>query len=181
MDDEEAFSSRQSSSAHIRSYSTEDDYIQKANDLETEEVPVKSHTTKAGAIEKETAPVALVSDRSRKWHGMSRNLTRLEISGKDDQVKSLSIENVLPAEDVIDATEAEPSADRKAVTSRKSFQLGKQLSCRWTTGAGPRIGCVRNYPPEIQCQALEHVNLSPRSMESSRSFFSTRTLSVLGQ
>lgn len=45
----------------------------------------------------------------------------------------------------------------------KSFQLGKQLSCKWTTGAGPRIGCVRDYPSELQFRALEKVNLSPRS------------------
>lgn len=45
----------------------------------------------------------------------------------------------------------------------KSYQLGKQLSFRWTTGAGPRIGCVRDYPSELQLRALEQVNLSPRS------------------
>ncbi|XP_022153743.1 IQ domain-containing protein IQM2-like [Momordica charantia] len=45
----------------------------------------------------------------------------------------------------------------------KSYQLGKQLSCRWTTGAGPRIGCVRDYPSELQLRALEQVSLSPRS------------------
>ncbi|KAK6925787.1 hypothetical protein RJ641_007506 [Dillenia turbinata] len=45
----------------------------------------------------------------------------------------------------------------------KSFQLGKLLSCKWTTGAGPRIGCVRDYPSELQVRALEQVNLSPRS------------------
>ncbi|PWA45753.1 hypothetical protein CTI12_AA514560 [Artemisia annua] len=28
----------------------------------------------------------------------------------------------------------------------KSFQLANQLSCRWTTRGGPRIGCVRDYP-----------------------------------
>ncbi|KAJ8770152.1 hypothetical protein K2173_011247 [Erythroxylum novogranatense] len=44
-----------------------------------------------------------------------------------------------------------------------SYQLGKQLSCKWTTGAGPRIGCVRDYPSKLQFQALEKVNLSPRS------------------
>ncbi|KAE8673633.1 protochlorophyllide-dependent translocon component 52 [Hibiscus syriacus] len=32
----------------------------------------------------------------------------------------------------------------------KSYQLGKQLSCKWTTGAGPRIGCVRDFPSELQ-------------------------------
>lgn len=44
----------------------------------------------------------------------------------------------------------------------KSYQLGKQLSCKWTTGAGPRIGCVRDYPCKLQFRALEQVNLSPR-------------------
>ncbi|WOL17567.1 IQ domain-containing protein IQM1-like [Canna indica] len=50
----------------------------------------------------------------------------------------------------------------------KSYQLGKQLSCKWTTGAGPRIGCVRDYPSELQFQALEQVSLSPRSPKTSR-------------
>ncbi|XP_010535930.1 PREDICTED: IQ domain-containing protein IQM2-like [Tarenaya hassleriana] len=53
----------------------------------------------------------------------------------------------------------------KRMTSERetgSFQLGKQLSCRWTTGAGPRIGCVRDYPSEMQFRALNQLNLSPR-------------------
>ncbi|CAN4114137.1 unnamed protein product [Withania somnifera] len=45
----------------------------------------------------------------------------------------------------------------------KSYQLGKQLSCRWSTGAGPRIGCLRDYPSQLQSHALEQVSLSPRS------------------
>lgn len=45
----------------------------------------------------------------------------------------------------------------------KSYQLAQRLSCKWTTGAGPRIGCVRDYPTELQNRALEEVNLSPRS------------------
>ncbi|KAL0900194.1 hypothetical protein Bca101_084155 [Brassica carinata] len=64
----------------------------------------------------------------------------------------------------------------KRINSKKesrSFQLGKQLSCRWTTGAGPRIGCVRDYPSELQFQALEQVNLSPRSASVSRLCFSS--------
>ncbi|XP_002514129.2 IQ domain-containing protein IQM1 [Ricinus communis] len=38
----------------------------------------------------------------------------------------------------------------------------EHLTCNWTTGAGPRIGCVRDYPTELQSRALEQVNLSPR-------------------
>ncbi|XP_021805056.1 IQ domain-containing protein IQM1 [Prunus avium] len=41
------------------------------------------------------------------------------------------------------------------------FDLGKRLSCKWTSGTGPRIGCVRDYPAELQSRALEQVNLSP--------------------
>lgn len=44
-----------------------------------------------------------------------------------------------------------------------SYQLGNQLSLKWTTGAGPRIGCVADYPVELRVQALEFVNLSPRT------------------
>ncbi|XP_042492492.1 IQ domain-containing protein IQM2-like [Macadamia integrifolia] len=51
----------------------------------------------------------------------------------------------------------------------KSYQLGKQLSCKWTTGAGPRIGCVRDYPSELQLRVLERVNLSPRSARANSS------------
>ncbi|KAJ6914821.1 IQ domain-containing protein IQM1-like [Populus alba x Populus x berolinensis] len=42
------------------------------------------------------------------------------------------------------------------------FDMSKRLSCKWTSGYGPRIGCVRDYPAELQCRALEQVNLSPR-------------------
>ncbi|XWS70022.1 hypothetical protein CRYUN_Cryun03dG0013400 [Craigia yunnanensis] len=42
------------------------------------------------------------------------------------------------------------------------FNLGKRLSYKWTTGVGPRISCVRDYPSELQSKALEQVNLSPR-------------------
>lgn len=44
----------------------------------------------------------------------------------------------------------------------QSYQLAKQLSSRWTTGAGPRIGCMRDYPQELQNKVLEQAHLSPR-------------------
>ncbi|CAJ2677418.1 unnamed protein product [Trifolium pratense] len=61
----------------------------------------------------------------------------------------------------------------------KSYQLGKQLSFKWTTGAGPRIGCVRDYPCELQFRALEQVNLSPRSGARTKSSFTLRSTSSL--
>ncbi|KAA3470925.1 IQ domain-containing protein IQM2-like isoform X2 [Gossypium australe] len=57
----------------------------------------------------------------------------------------------------------------------KSYQLGKQLSCKWTTGAGPRIGCVRDYPSGLQFRALEQVNLSPRSTSYLKPYFSPQS------
>ncbi|CAL9761864.1 unnamed protein product [Musa acuminata subsp. burmannicoides] len=46
----------------------------------------------------------------------------------------------------------------RRINSKKgltSCQLGKQLSFKWATGTGPRIACVRDYPSELQCRALE--------------------------
>ncbi|KAL0460499.1 UNVERIFIED_CONTAM: IQ domain-containing protein IQM2 [Sesamum latifolium] len=62
----------------------------------------------------------------------------------------------------------------------KSYQLGKQLSCRWSTGAGPRIGCLRDYPSGLQSHALEQVNLSPRSKRRIRVEFLSRASTPTG-
>ncbi|KAI3794832.1 hypothetical protein L1987_37471 [Smallanthus sonchifolius] len=53
------------------------------------------------------------------------------------------------------------------------FHLGQQLSCKWSTGAGPRIGCLRDYPAELQSHALEQANLSPKSAPGSLRFTNT--------
>ncbi|KAL6841738.1 hypothetical protein ACP4OV_028250 [Aristida adscensionis] len=65
--------------------------------------------------------------------------------------------------------EEQPGVPREKILQRisskkgaKSYQLGKQVSFKWTTGAGPRIVCVRDYPSELQLRALERVHLSPR-------------------
>ncbi|KAK3405831.1 IQ domain-containing protein IQM3 [Eucalyptus grandis] len=43
----------------------------------------------------------------------------------------------------------------------RSYQLGHQLSRKWSTGAGPRIGCVADYPVQLREKALGFVKLSP--------------------
>ncbi|KAM7261806.1 hypothetical protein ACFE04_020883 [Oxalis oulophora] len=54
----------------------------------------------------------------------------------------------------------------------RSYQLANHLSCKWTTGAGPRIGCMRDYPLELQAQVLEQAHLSPRARDGQYSPFS---------
>ncbi|KAL2332263.1 hypothetical protein Fmac_019844 [Flemingia macrophylla] len=43
-----------------------------------------------------------------------------------------------------------------------SVEENKPMSSKWTTGVGPRIGCVREYPEKFQVQAFEQLKLSPR-------------------
>ncbi|KAK6941364.1 hypothetical protein RJ641_026741 [Dillenia turbinata] len=52
--------------------------------------------------------------------------------------------------------------DETNVEEPPLYNSAKRLSCKWTTGAGPRISCVRDYPTELQFRALEQVHLSPR-------------------
>ncbi|XP_052181677.1 IQ domain-containing protein IQM1-like [Diospyros lotus] len=55
-------------------------------------------------------------------------------------------------------------------------EQGKRASSTtWTTGAGPRIGCVREYPVELQLQALEQMNLSPRDRSRPTGLFPSTT------
>lgn len=51
------------------------------------------------------------------------------------------------------------------IVEAQEFEFGKRFSRKWSTsGHSPRIVCVRDYPAQLQFQALEHVNLSPRTM-----------------
>ncbi|KAF8097039.1 hypothetical protein N665_0296s0022 [Sinapis alba] len=58
--------------------------------------------------------------------------------------------------------EVEMPSDQQEERARPVFDPAKRLSCKWSSGYGPRIGCVRDYPMELQTQALEQVSLSPR-------------------
>ncbi|KAJ6323126.1 hypothetical protein OIU77_012876 [Salix suchowensis] len=49
----------------------------------------------------------------------------------------------------------------KSKKEASSYQLGNQLSLKWSTGAGPRIGCVADYPLKLREQALTFVYHSP--------------------
>lgn len=60
-------------------------------------------------------------------------------------------------------TEQEAHSSEQPPANGDASEHGKNhLMCRWSTGTGPRIRCVRDYPQDLQSRALEHVNLSPR-------------------
>ncbi|CAL9182953.1 unnamed protein product [Musa hybrid cultivar] len=50
---------------------------------------------------------------------------------------------------------------------KPTFELGNHIQRNWTTGFGPRISCVRDYPVDLQFKALEQLNLSPKVTPSS--------------
>lgn len=84
-------------------------------------------------------------------------------------------EFMVPKKNLFDEDDDEEEENEKDILKEKiirridshkvmrSYQLAQQLSSRWSTGAGPRIGCMRDYPFELQCRVLEQVNLSPRA------------------
>ena len=62
----------------------------------------------------------------------------------------------LPAVDIVkeEATDVQEPAKMMMASRRPSF--------KWSTPTGARIGCLQNYPADVQSMALEQVNLSPR-------------------
>ncbi|EEE62649.1 hypothetical protein OsJ_17452 [Oryza sativa Japonica Group] len=58
--------------------------------------------------------------------------------------------------------EHKATSSSAASTTAAAAAAENHLPCRWSTGTGPRIRCVRDYPQDLQSRALEHVNLSPR-------------------
>ncbi|GMH16535.1 hypothetical protein Nepgr_018376 [Nepenthes gracilis] len=107
------------------------------------------------------------------------DLTSVKRYSYDDEAPSKIVRDKPNPEETVDRDtvlhkmdSVSSDLDRKAHDSQKPsmegragqpvFDMAKRLSCKWTTGAGPRIGCVRDYPTDLQSRALEQVNLSPR-------------------
>ncbi|KAG5547175.1 hypothetical protein RHGRI_013001 [Rhododendron griersonianum] len=95
---------------------------------------------------------------------------------KPDPVTSLAL-NTQSEEDTTNTSYVDVAVEEASITTdhqeqedmepvdanvQAPFDFAKRLSCKWSTGTGPRIGCVRDYPTELQFQALEQVNLLPR-------------------
>ncbi|KAI3822929.1 hypothetical protein L1987_10530 [Smallanthus sonchifolius] len=205
-DDNESLS-KPGTSLHIRSHSSEEDVSEKelldTEDVHVEDHTSKMAIVMKQISEIATYLPLESPKKSRLSRSSSRKLSTLRIPNKDDTLLNFNTENqadgatnssVSPqihspsAHDKSDDEEVEPKLEdtvpKKSILQRidshkgtKSFQLGRQLSCKWSTGAGPRIGCLRDYPTELQSHALEQANLSPKSAPCShkhtiKSFFS---------
>ncbi|GMJ07135.1 hypothetical protein like AT3G13600 [Hibiscus trionum] len=202
VDEEETLVGKQSSN-HLRSNSSEEDFV-----LEPEEISAGDSIKEVGDSREQETSAALETPKSRRLLSLRRKLTNLEIpkrtelfemSKGDHRTVVPSCNGDLMDSDLEDGYETEEEATApehktgevedipkesivKRINSRKgmnSYQLGKQLSCKWTSGAGPRIGWVRDYPSELQFRALEQVNLSPRSASYQKLYFSPRPTSGL--
>ncbi|CAI8584071.1 unnamed protein product [Vicia faba] len=95
------------------------------------------------------------------------NVKRCAIDDDTYSTKSLNDMNE-PQQTKVPPTPKINASDNNNVTTIHkmdvvaAFNATRRLSCKWSTGAGPRIGCVRDYPEHLQSKALEQVNLSPR-------------------
>lgn len=138
------------------------------------EIPKRSGVFEGQENEKETLVQTYSSFEMEESLTSGQETEESLLSDHSDSTKNFDDENdieIIPEESIL-----------KRINSHKetkSYQLGRQLSCKWTTGAGPRIGCVRDYPSELQFRALEQVNLSPRSGTRTKSSFALRSATSL--
>lgn len=156
-DDKEYLGKQSSIIAHIATHSSEDEDHTFEKTVEDQDMP-------------------LVSTKKAKFIG-GFTLNALEIPNNNDLYVKLKTENrsFKESKSVLDGysddeheQEMEESIIQRINSHKetKSFQLGRQLSCKWSTGVGPRIGCLRDYPSKLQSHALEQANLSPKSLRS---------------
>ncbi|KAL1540938.1 IQ domain-containing protein IQM2-like [Salvia divinorum] len=169
---------------HMRNISSGDDLT------EREQLEMEEHIAEHSSFLKVNSGVNLNKLDAR---NSSSNLT-LEIPSRDERLKvevktggSPSRSFILAEEEMNICEEEDETIPEESILKRinshkgmKSYQLGKQLSCKWSTGAGPRIGCLRDYPPGLQTHALEQLNLSPRSRRRLRFDFPSRASTPTG-
>ncbi|XP_030458630.2 IQ domain-containing protein IQM2-like [Syzygium oleosum] len=202
--DEEVMTPSSRSSLYLRNNPSEEDLMQKAD---ASEIDVSTLTeVETDSLNKESGDSSdLELRKPRHLQSFGRKLTSLEVPKQHQSFEDLESENLDGYETTEEPFASEPNYNilkpnsfnkhkenevettpEELVLQRinshkesKSSQPVKQLSCKWTTGAGPRIGYVRDHPPELRARALEHVNLSPRSAGFSRSYFSPQSASAV--
>lgn len=196
------------SSGHLRSHSSEEDFTEnivedsvaadKANLIETESASalIAPSTRQFQVLGRELSNLEIPKN-GNVFEGLENEVEGVEQSVSFQMESHTSVQETAQEAFVpeLDHTTSEKNLSddndvetipQESILKRinshkemKSYQLGKQLSCKWTTGAGPRIGCVRDYPCELQFRALEQVNLSPRSGSRSKSCFASRSTTGL--
>ncbi|CAH8341899.1 unnamed protein product [Eruca vesicaria subsp. sativa] len=97
------------------------------------------------------------------------DLTNVKRCTVNEEYSSFKYEEETKEEETENENITEDKEEEKD-TQRPVFELSKRLSCKWTSGVGPRIGCVRDYPMELQSQAFEQVSMSPRISPASARF-----------
>ncbi|XP_010257609.1 PREDICTED: IQ domain-containing protein IQM2-like [Nelumbo nucifera] len=181
----------------LRGNRSEQHLVQKVTDVEKEGVNTNNLTGETTASVKQDTNEMAEPEESARNHLLKRRLTNLLIPKRNDlfdpsEKQGLSIgimgseqDFVVPKRNLLEDEEENKDqvVPKESILERinskkgmKSYQLGKQLSSKWTTGAGPRIGCLRDYPSELQLRALEKVDLSPRADGNSRVYFSPRSM-----
>jgi hypothetical protein len=139
---------------------------------EAEMVPAEEATTCRAPQVTETTPEEVCQHQETgNYLSQLKTFTRLDsfenVSNTGTSTACLSEDHQKGSDD------HQPAVPREKILERvNSYKLGKQLSFKWTTGAGPRIVCVRDCPPELQHRALEEVHLSPRSGRATSRFSS---------
>lgn len=74
--------------------------------------------------------------------------------------------NEVESKESKEAEQTSGQNDAREGSEEVEFEIGKPLSCKWSTGTGARISCVCDYSADLRSKALEQVNLSPRVVPS---------------
>ncbi|KAK3043548.1 hypothetical protein RJ639_002127 [Escallonia herrerae] len=134
--------------------------IRKSNEYESYDYSKSEQDgTRAGLSTNSDSPALNI--HNGKEEDLSSEPTEVpQKEGKSNYQRTLSGGLQSPRAEVPTTAILQRINSKKAV---KSYQLGHQLSLKWSTGFGPRIGCIADYPVELRVQALQFTNLSPRT------------------
>ncbi|KAI7730202.1 hypothetical protein M8C21_000302, partial [Ambrosia artemisiifolia] len=168
-------------SNHIRTHSSEEDMSEEQPSENANDHPSNGLNLRTLEIPNIDEIVANKNTKIQTSESCSKDLCYETILDGYEAAEDsfVSQQNCTSSMNELSDDEEEPCIDDNVlqrISSHKEtscFQLGRQLSCTWSTGAGPRIGCLRDYPTELQSHALEQANLSPKSAPSSLRFTNT--------
>ncbi|GER41198.1 calmodulin-binding family protein [Striga asiatica] len=167
---------------HVRSNSSSDDLLEKEHKVDL----VQEEKERAKRVVTKLKSLVIPNnkdliDRLRAESEITEPITGTSLPESPSD-ENFEAKEVRLASEVQEETIPEEHIMERINSHKKmeSFQLGKQLTCKWSTGAGPRIGCVRDYPSGLQCHALEQVNLSPRSKRRLRFELPSRSSTPTG-